>query len=214
MQLNSRQTAPLPIAPTAQCDQYDGYFYVSSSNYTWQLQCTTNYIGSVISTENANSLAACIENCAAFNVANEPGSCLGINFNAANDAAVGQCTQYSDVQDLLLASEEGSKKIQKRNIQTSFSRRAFTLKIPHTFGNRAPWKRNGLICGKTNRCTGFCTIDSRPRWTYLCHTAAGTDFFWCTESTSNRRSNPNIDHKWPRCLLLNQHNHEYDCINH
>ncbi|KIW15475.1 hypothetical protein PV08_05521 [Exophiala spinifera] len=106
--LESRQTAPLLVAPTAECDQYDGCFYVSSGNYTWQLQCTTNYIGSIISTDNADSLAACIESCVTFNAANEPGACLGINFNAANHAAVGQCTQYSDVQDLLLASEEGN----------------------------------------------------------------------------------------------------------
>jgi len=105
-----RQTAPLPVTTVAECDTYDGFFYITPGNYTWQLQCTTNYDGSIISQSDAASLAACIDACVQYNAATTSGACLGVNFNAANHAAAGLCTQYSDVQDLLLASEEGSKR--------------------------------------------------------------------------------------------------------
>jgi hypothetical protein len=112
-----RQTAPLPVTTVAECDTYDGYFYITPGNYTWQLQCTTNYVGDIISQSDAASYSACIDACVQYNADIAPRACLGINFNAASRTAVGLCTQYSDVQELLLASEDGGKRAPRSQYQ-------------------------------------------------------------------------------------------------
>jgi hypothetical protein len=106
-QLFPRQSPP--ITTVAECDEYDGYFYLTPQNYTWQLQCTTNYYGDIVSQATTANFSDCIGTCVEYNEATSPGSCLAITFNGADDAAVGLCTQYSDVTTVYLADEEGGK---------------------------------------------------------------------------------------------------------
>jgi len=88
---------------------YDGYFYATPQNYTWQLQCTTNYEGDIVSVENTANFSACITACIDHNRATSPGACLAVTFNGPNDGTVGSCTLWSDISNVLLAYEEGSK---------------------------------------------------------------------------------------------------------
>lgn len=98
-----------PITTVPQCDLYDGYFYVTPQNYTWQLQCTTNYEGNIVSEGDTADFGQCISTCAAYNQATLPGACLAVTFNGPNNGAVGMCTLWSDIFNVLLAYEEGSK---------------------------------------------------------------------------------------------------------
>jgi hypothetical protein len=88
---------------------YDGYFYVTPRNYTWQLQCTTNYEGDILSVGDTANFSKCINACIDHNRATAPGVCLAVTFNGPNDGAVGSCTLWSDIFNTLLAYEEGSK---------------------------------------------------------------------------------------------------------
>ncbi|KAI1628885.1 hypothetical protein EDD37DRAFT_689625 [Exophiala viscosa] len=96
-----------PTTTTAQCDEYNNYLYVTPENYTFQLQCETNYDGFEITVDDpVSSLTTCIEACVTYNVGNPKQLCKGVNFNAAFGAAFGQCTLYSEVTDLSLADED------------------------------------------------------------------------------------------------------------
>ncbi|OAP59546.1 hypothetical protein AYL99_06844 [Fonsecaea erecta] len=107
--LHSRQSSP-PITTDPDCTQYDGYFYVTPRNYTWQLQCASTYDGTIIAqTTDATDLGSCIEECVNYNHQNTPGSCLAVTFNGAYDTADTVCTQFSDVAAVNIASEEGGR---------------------------------------------------------------------------------------------------------
>ncbi|KEF58156.1 uncharacterized protein A1O9_06080 [Exophiala aquamarina CBS 119918] len=93
---------------TPQCDLYNGYFYVTPQNYTWQLQCTTNYEGDIVFVGDSVGFGACINTCIDHNRATAPGACLAVTFNGPNDGAVGSCTLWSDISNVLLAYEEGN----------------------------------------------------------------------------------------------------------
>ncbi|KAI1610328.1 hypothetical protein EDD36DRAFT_498209, partial [Exophiala viscosa] len=96
-----------PTTTTAQCDEYNNYLYVTPENYTFQLQCETNYDGFEITVDDpVSNLTTCIEACVTYNVGNPKQLCKGVNFNAAFGAAFGQCTLYSEVTDLSLADED------------------------------------------------------------------------------------------------------------
>lgn len=101
-------SAPPPTTTVAQCDEYDNYFYVTPENYTFQLQCETNYDGPQITQYYPmTNLTLCIESCVAYNLRSPPKICRGVNFNAAFGSADGQCTLYSQVTDEEVADEDG-----------------------------------------------------------------------------------------------------------
>lgn len=106
-QLHPRQSPP--ITTVAQCDQYDGYFYLTPQHYTWQLQCATNYYGDIISQSNTANFSDCIGTCVNADLTASPATCAAITFNGPNDGALGLCTQFSDVTNVYIADEEGSK---------------------------------------------------------------------------------------------------------
>jgi len=104
-----RQSVSIPpTTTTAQCDGYNNYLYVTPENYTFQLQCETNYDGVGIEVDSpVSNLTTCIESCASYNVDNPRQLCKGVNFNAAFGAAFGQCTLYSEVTDVGVADKDG-----------------------------------------------------------------------------------------------------------
>ncbi|EXJ70615.1 uncharacterized protein A1O5_06686, partial [Cladophialophora psammophila CBS 110553] len=102
-----RQSSP-PLTTDPDCTVYDGYFYVTPRNYTWQLQCSNTYDGVILAqTTDTTDLGSCIEECVNYNRLNTPGACLAVTFNGAYATADTVCTQFSDVTSVGIASEEG-----------------------------------------------------------------------------------------------------------
>ncbi|KIW90339.1 uncharacterized protein Z519_08983 [Cladophialophora bantiana CBS 173.52] len=107
VKLVSRQSSP-PFTTDPDCTLYDGYFYVTPRNYTWQLQCSNTYDGVILAqTTDITDLVSCIEECVNYNRLNTPGACLAVTFNGAYATADTVCTQFSDVTSVGIASEEG-----------------------------------------------------------------------------------------------------------
>ncbi|KIW77836.1 hypothetical protein Z517_07669 [Fonsecaea pedrosoi CBS 271.37] len=108
-QLGSRQSSP-PLTTDPDCTLYDGYFYVTARNYTWQLQCSNTYDGVILAqTTDTTDLGSCIQECVNYNRQNTPGACLAVTFNGAFATADTVCTQFSDVISVGIASEEGAR---------------------------------------------------------------------------------------------------------
>ncbi|KIX97037.1 uncharacterized protein Z520_07151 [Fonsecaea multimorphosa CBS 102226] len=106
--LVSRQSSA-PITTDPDCTLYDGYFYLTPQNYTWQLQCANTYDGAIIAqTTDTTDLGSCIEECINYNRQNTPGACLAVTFNGAYDTADTVCTQFGEVDSVGIASEEGA----------------------------------------------------------------------------------------------------------
>ncbi|KIW35486.1 uncharacterized protein PV07_02182 [Cladophialophora immunda] len=105
--LLSRQSSP-PLTTDPDCTLYDGYFYVTARNYTWQLQCSNTYDGVILAqTTDTTDLGSCIEECVNYNRQNGAGACLAVTFNGAYATADTVCTQFSEVTSVGIASEEG-----------------------------------------------------------------------------------------------------------
>ncbi|KIV80737.1 hypothetical protein PV11_08220 [Exophiala sideris] len=105
----ARDTSDLtpPTTNVAQCDEYNNYLYVTPEDYTFQLQCETNYDGVDIAVDYpVSNLTTCIESCVTYNLGNPKQLCKGVNFNAAFGAAIGQCTLYSEVAASSVADED------------------------------------------------------------------------------------------------------------
>ncbi|KIW72950.1 hypothetical protein, variant 2 [Phialophora macrospora] len=107
MKLVTRQASP-PITTDPDCALYDGYFYTTPLNYTWQLQCSNSYSGTVVAqTTDTTDLGSCITECANYNRDNAPGACVAVTFSGSYSGSDTVCTQYSSVDEVYLASEEG-----------------------------------------------------------------------------------------------------------
>ncbi|OQV02887.1 hypothetical protein CLAIMM_08006 [Cladophialophora immunda] len=107
VKLLSRQSSP-PLTTDPDCTLYDGYFYVTARNYTWQLQCSNTYDGVILAqTTDTTDLGSCIEECVNYNRQNGAGACLAVTFNGAYATADTVCTQFSEVTSVGIASEEG-----------------------------------------------------------------------------------------------------------
>ncbi|EXJ64574.1 hypothetical protein A1O7_00911, partial [Cladophialophora yegresii CBS 114405] len=102
-----RQSAP-PITIDPDCALYDGYFYTTARNYTWQLQCSNSYGGTILAqTTDTTDLGSCISECVTYNRDNTPGACVAVTFSGSYSGSDTVCTQYSSVDEVYLASEEG-----------------------------------------------------------------------------------------------------------
>lgn len=118
LKLVARQSPP-PITTDPDCNLYDGYFYVTPRNYTWQLQCANSYGGNmIVQTTDTTDLGSCISECVNYNRANTPGACVAVTFSGSFSTADTACTQFSSVTDVFLASEEGGESFQGSGIWT------------------------------------------------------------------------------------------------
>ncbi|ETI28518.1 hypothetical protein G647_00968 [Cladophialophora carrionii CBS 160.54] len=105
--LVTRQSSP-PITTDPDCALYDGYFYTTPRNYTWQLQCSNSYGGTVLAqTTDTIDLGSCITECVNYNRDTTPGVCVAVTFSSSYSGSDTVCTQYSSVDEVYLASEEG-----------------------------------------------------------------------------------------------------------
>ena len=107
--LISRQSSP-PITTDPDCTIYDGYFYNTPHNYTWQLQCSSSYDGTIVGrTTDTADLSSCITECVNYNRAHTPGACTAVTYSGSYSGVDSICTQYSTIDQTYIASEEGGQ---------------------------------------------------------------------------------------------------------
>ncbi|KIV89101.1 hypothetical protein PV10_08705 [Exophiala mesophila] len=99
-----RQETPTTTTTLAICDENDGSFYLGPQNYTYQLQCKTEYEGVKIGVQNTDNFEDCIGACIDHNIVNGVGTCLGATFDDHN--VLNTCILWSDVSEILLVEED------------------------------------------------------------------------------------------------------------
>jgi hypothetical protein len=139
----SRQASP-PITNDPDCTLYDGYFYTTPQNYTWQLQCSNSYDGTILGkTTDTTDLGSCVAECINYNRANAPGACIAVTFSGSYSLADTVCTQYSSVAQTYLASEDGGEYTRLSDIYMLYPSCSdghfMKQRLPRIFASESDW---------------------------------------------------------------------------